>query len=147
MLLPNYESLTGNGSVKDGLAKTASGRMSRNLLSKSDEFTSAAEDHSPLSYIPFLNNLNKMSSLVSPVKHMVDEPVDGIDELVHDSVDDEVPSNDIDNKVIHMEITKLPESEIKPVVVSRENDSTPTDNESKPVYRSRTIRMDIDDEL
>ena len=78
---------------------------------------------------------------------MVDEPVDGIDELVHDSVDDEVPSNDIDNKVIHMEITKLPESEIKPVVVSRENDSTPTDNESKPVYRSRTIRMDIDDEL
>lgn len=132
------------------MTKTASGRMSRNLLSKSDEYITPAEDVSPLSYIPFLNHLNKVASLVSPVKRMVDEPVDGLDQFIHDPVDEESPSIDIGSKIIHMEITKLPESEVTVPTTSPANDSrfsSTTDNEPKPVYRSRTIRMDVDDEL
>lgn len=93
------------------------GRPARSLLSKPDNYMSSTQHtDKSFSYIPFLN-FNNIPSLVSPAIEPVDEPVDGDKTYAHDPIDDLVTvkrsvvstENGLDEKVIHMEITKLPD--------------------------------------
>lgn len=158
VVLPSFQSFIGGSSAEDSLAKaSAGGRPSRSLLSKPEDIlnTETQEDIST-NYLPFFN-LNKMVSLMTPAKQMVDEPLDGLEKpFAHDTVDGYTAgeSLEVGPKVLHMEITRLPD---KPSTAVETPVKAPvTNNESrvdvKPInpdqiIRTRSIRMDLDDEL
>lgn len=155
VVLPSFQSFIGGSSAEDGLVKaSAGGRPSRSLLSKPEDILTQ-EDIST-NYLPFFN-LNKMVSLMSPAKQMVDEPLDGLEKpFAHDSVDGYTAgeSLEVGPKVLHMEITQLPdkpsaavESPVKAPVTNNESSVDVKPINPDQIIRTRSIRMDLDDEL
>lgn len=127
-----------------------SGRPARSLLFTKDQPSDKSFNH-----IPFLN-FNTAPSPVSPVKQPVDDPVEGDDTYIHEAVDDMdtikrgvVSSlSDVDEQVIHMEITKLPEDAAASIISNTENQTAKEINIApEETVKRRHIRMDISDEL
>lgn len=160
VLLPNYQSFLG-ASESSLKSAEAGGRQTRNLLSKPDDFINPVpqQEKTSFNYVPFLN----FDKMVTPKSRQpIDEPVDGMVEksYVHDPLDgvDEGLGSEIgspvlfgegEEKVIHMEITQIPDGPVnnnvegKKVNYTAESDYIPADQ----IVGRRKIRMDLDDEL
>lgn len=161
VVLPNYRSLVGtNDSSQDTLMKAPTevgGRPARSLLSKAEEYMQPApHTHKSFNHIPFVN-YNNMPSLVSPAKQLIDEPIDGEREYAHDPIDDMVNMKrgvvsssfgDVDEKVIHMEITKLPDTP-STATVDHVNKTAGGEKNivAEDAMRQRHSQMDLGDEL
>ena len=162
VLLPNYQSFLGANetSLKNS---EVSGRQTRNLLSKLEDFINPApqQEKTSFNYIPFLNFDRMAAQMSQKPRQLVDEPIDGQVEksYVHDPLDglDEGVDVDIgspfigepDEKVIHMEITRLPEEVAAPSskLPVKENLTRENYIQTEAFNRGRNIRMDLDDEL
>ena len=155
MLLPNYRSLVGNESTQDALVNVPSntaGRQARSLLSKSDDFASPSQyADKPVNYIPF-TNLGKM---VTPSSIPIDDPVDDGDDHLLEPIDDMMTlkrggvSSCHNEKVIHMEITKLPDDKSVPPTLVHSVNGTSKDDTSATVEKVRHphLPMEVGDEL
>ncbi|XP_067933444.1 cyclic AMP-responsive element-binding protein 3-like protein 3 [Watersipora subatra] len=155
VLLPNYRSLVGNESTQDALVNVPSntaGRQARSLLSKSDDFASPSQyADKPVNYIPF-TNLGKM---VTPSSIPIDDPVDDGDDHLLEPIDDMMTlkrggvSSCHNEKVIHMEITKLPDDKSEPPTLVHSVNGTSKDDTSATVEKVRHphLPMEVGDEL
>lgn len=161
VLLPNYQSFLGANDTSLSSSE-AGGRQTRNLLSKPEDFINPApQQEKSFNYIPFLNFDRMAAQMSQKPRQPVDEPVDGQVEksYIHDPLDglDEGVEIDIgspfigelDEKVIHMEITQLPEDAAvqdtkQPI---KENLTRENYIQTEAFNRGRNIRMDLEDEL
>jgi len=161
VLLPNYQSFLGANDTSLSSSE-AGGRQTRNLLSKPEDFINPApQQEKSFNYIPFLNFDRMAAQMSQKPRQPVDEPVDGQVEksYIHDPLDglDEGVEIDIgspfigepDEKVIHMEITQLPEDAAVPDTKQPIKENLTRENyiQTEAFNRGRNIRMDLEDEL